>query len=350
MTALQANNNVEVSGFFDSSGNLIATRVELKDITFDANSIIEIKGTISGLSGTTFNLGSLKVDASSATLDDLPNGLEDTIYVEVKGTFDTGSNTLIASKVEAENDSVEDRDEFELEGIITDYVDDSNFKINGIPVDASSATLEPLSLDLADDVQVEAEGSIVNGILVASKIESEDGNLKVHAMVTAVPPATAANTFEVSPVSSQSSITVTVSTDTQFEDDVDEDKFFNIDDLVANTDFVEVEGYDDGNGGITAVEVDVKEVSKVVVQGNASAATGSSAGGTITIFGITFDFDGTTYFESESDVGLNPTQIDALISDINNTLTTPKLIKVEDKEAGDGNPVGTADEIDIESP
>ena len=209
--------------------------------------------------GTTFSLGGLTVDASSATLDDLPNGLADGLYVEVKGTFDTVTNTLTATEVEAEDDSVEDSDEFEVEGIITGYVDDSDFMVNGIPVDASSASREPSSLVLANDSRIEVEGAIINGILIADEIESEGGNLKVHAMVTAVPPATAANTFEVSPVSGQPSITVSVSTGTQFEDDVGEDKFFNIDDLVANSDFVKIEGFDDGNGGITAVEVDVKE-------------------------------------------------------------------------------------------
>ncbi|MCW8942993.1 MAG: DUF5666 domain-containing protein, partial [Gammaproteobacteria bacterium] len=47
--SIAEDNNVEISGFFDSSGNLIATRVELKDITFDTSSIIEIEGRISDL-------------------------------------------------------------------------------------------------------------------------------------------------------------------------------------------------------------------------------------------------------------------------------------------------------------
>jgi hypothetical protein len=350
---ISEDNNVEVSGFFDSSGNLVATRVELKDIKFDTDSIVEIKGTIAGLSGTTFNLGSLMVDASTATLDDLPNGLEDGLFVEVKGKLNTGLTTLMASSIEAEDGSVEDSDEFELEGIITDYISDSSFKVNGIPVNASSASREPSSLVLANDTRIEVEGAIINGILIADEIESEDGDIKVHAMVTAVPPVTAANTFEVSPLPGQT-ITVTVSTNTQFEDDVGENKFFNINDLVANTDFVEIRGFDDGSGGIDAVEVDVKELSDVIVQGPASAATGSAGiGGDITVLGITFKFTDSTNadptdFEDENDVNLNSGEIDALLSDINNTSTATKLLKIEDKKAPDGNAIGTADEIDIE--
>lgn len=340
--SIAEDNNVEISGFFDSSGNLIATRVELKDITFDANSIIEIKGTISALSGNTFTLGNLSVDASSATLDDLPNGLADGLYVEVKGTFDTSTNTLTATKVEAEDDSVEDADEFEIEGIITGYVDDSNFMVNGIPVDASSASREPSSMVLANDTRIEAEGAIVNGILLASEIESEGGDIKVHAKVTEVDAA--AGSFKVSPVAGQE-ITVTITTGTQLEDDVNEIKQFTLYDLKVD-DFVEVRGFDDGNGGITAVEIDVKELDKVIVQGYATAATGTATSGTITVFGITFYIDNKTDFEDANDINLSTALANTLL---NNISTTPQLVKVEDKKAGDDdNPPGTADGIDIE--
>jgi hypothetical protein len=341
--SIAEDNNVEVSGFFDSSGNLRATRIELKDITFDANSIIEIKGTISALSGNTFNLAGLSVDASSATLDDLPNGLQDGLFVEVKGTLDTSRTSLTATKVDAEDNSVDDTDEFELEGIVTDYISDSNFKVNDITVDASSASREPSSLTLSNDARIEVEGAIVNGILVASEIESEGGDIKVHAKVTEV--TAAAGSFKVSPVTGQE-ITVTITTGTQIEDDVNEIKQFTLYNLNID-DFVEVRGYDDGSGGITAVEIDVDVPDKVVVQGHATAATGDSSNGTITVFGITFDFNNSTDFENESDIGINGTAINALISDINNTSTASRLIKIEDEDKN-GGPDGIADEIDIE--
>ena len=278
-------------------------------------------------------MGNLSVDASSATLDDLPNGLADGLYVEVKGTFDTSTNTLTATKVEAEDDSVEDADEFEIEGIITGYVDDSNFMVNGIPVDASSASREPSSMVLANDTRIEVEGAIVNGILLASEIESEGGDIKVHAKVTEVDAA--AGSFKVSPVAGQE-ITVTTTTGTQLEDDVNEIKQFTLYDLKVD-DFVEVRGFDDGNGGITAIEIDVKEPGDVIVQGNATAAIGSAAtGGMITVFGVTFNFDSgdTTDFEKDSDIegqpdeNLTPTEIDDLIDAINNV--APQLVKIGD--------------------
>ena len=341
---IAVSNNVEVSGFFDANGDIQATRIELKNTTFNTDSIVEIKGTISALSGTNFNLANLMINASSATIDDLPNGLQNGQLVEVKGTLNSSLTTILASKVEAKDNSEEDTNEFELEGIITDYIDDSNFKLGGISVDASKATFEPSSLILKNDTRIEAEGAIVNGILIATEIESEDGDIKLHANVTDID--TTANTFKVSPISGQK-ITITVTSGTQLEDDVNSIEPFTLNNLIVG-DFVEVRGFENEISGLTAVEVDVKEQDDVVVQGLATAATGNAtSGGTITVLNVTFNFDGTTDFENEADANLSNSEIDTLINSISST--TPQLIKIEDKESNaGGNPVGTADEIDVE--
>ena len=343
-------NNVEISGFRDSNGDIQATRVELKDIVFDENSIVEVKGVITDLSGTDFNLAGLaglKVDASEAALDDLPDGLLNEKLVEVEGTFDIASNTIKAISVEAEDNSVADTDEFELEGLISGYVDkDTIFNIGDIRVDASNATLEPASLILANDVRVEAEGAVVDGVLIATEIELEGGEIKVHASVTSV--NAAENTFEVMPVSGQPVITVTVTTGTQLEDEVNEIEPFTLGDLVIG-DFVEVQIFEDGDGGIIATEIDVKEPSDVVVRGYTSAADGDETGGTVTILGIIFDFDSATKFErdaaieGDSDTPVTGPDIKTLIDSIS---ATPQLVKIQiDKEADE-----IADEIELESP
>ena len=174
---IEDNDNVEISGFFDENDVLHATRIELEDADFDENSIVEVEGVIEGLSGTFFMIGSLEVDASEAELDDLPNGLVDGIKVEVKGTYDDASNTLSATKVEGEDDELEDSEnEIEIEGIITRYVDDSDFDVDGHPVDASADTVErePSSLILVEGIHVEVEGIVSNGILFASEVETHD--------------------------------------------------------------------------------------------------------------------------------------------------------------------------------
>ena len=333
-------NNVEISGFFDNNGNIQATRVELKNLVFDESSIVEVKGIISDASGTTFKLGNLTVDASSAILDDLPNGLINDQLVEVKGTFDITTDTISATKVEAEDNSLDDADEFELEGIITDYENDSDFKIGGISIDASNATREPATLSLANDLRIEAEGSIVNGILVAKELELEGGDFKVHAMVATVD--VAGKSFTVTPVAGQS-ITVTVTSSTQLQDEVNKIEPFTLNNLVAGM-FVEVRGFDDGNGGITATEVDVKEPDDVIVQGSLQAI---NAGADIKVLGVTFTIDhinigaGETQFEDTADTPISQEQF---ITDA----PEGSLVKIKDNI--DNPEFGTADEIDIETP
>ena len=365
-TSIANDNNVEISGFFNQAGELIATRVELKDINFVVDrSIVEIKGNIISSGTTTFSLEGLglTVDASGATLEDLPNGLENGQLVEVVGTLDAGLTSITATKVEGEDNSIADTNEFELEGIITDYnfPGDTDFYVSGILVDASNVErIEPSTLILDNNLRIEVEGEIRNGVLIANEIELEGGDLKVHAKVSSVDPI--AGTFEVTPVTGKPVITVTVSSDTQLEDDVHEPAFtlVNLLNKLNDTHFVEVHGFDDGNGGIIATEVDIKEPGDVVVQGYATDATGDAAGGTMTVFGITFFFNNTiTDFEIDSDIEnvedttMSGAEINELLSVINNI--EPQLVTIKDTslqsvpEIDDGIGDGTADEIEIEN-
>ena len=323
-------NNVEISAFPNSAGKLVATRIELKDITFDLTSIVEVRGTITGLVNTSFTLNGLPgltINAATASLDDLPNGLVEGQLVEVKGTFDM-VNTITATEVEGEDNSIADVDEFEIEGLITDYVSNSNFFVNGIKVDASGASLEPSTLTLANDVQVEVEGAIVNGVLIATEIESRGGEAEVAAKVGIVNPT--AGTFEVIPVVGQT-ITVTVTSSTKLEDKDSDIKSFTL----ATDDFVEIRGYEDGTGGITATEVKVEDPDDVIVQGTMSDFMADNY---ITVLGVSFNVDytgGKTKFEAND---VNITQDDFVDA-------APTLVKVKDTDND-----GVADEIEIESP
>ncbi len=284
-----------------------------------------------------FNLdmGALTVDASAA-IEVPPNGLVEGELVEVNGTFNITTNTIKASKVEAVDNSVEDTDEFEVEGLVTNYVSDSNFKLNGITIDATTATRQPATLVLSDDVRVEAEGRIVNGVLIATELELRGGNAKVSANVTGVD--INASTFEVRPVAAQPAITITVTSSTQIEDDVNQIEPFSLANLVV-TDFVEVIGFADANGGITATEVQVKISEGVIVQGIIQNGMPDVM---VKLYGVEFAIDnsGETEFQGANHVGIDQT---TFFSDV--TLGTT-LIKVEDKIIVNG----IADGIEIETP
>jgi len=334
------NNNIEISGFFDASGILHATRVELKDVVFDAASIVEVKGTIAALNNGIFTLDGLTVDAGAAAIDDLPGGLQEGVFVEVKGTFDVATNTITATRVEAVNRGIGDANKVSIEGIITDFVDDDEFRLNGQRVDASNATLFPPSLVLANNLRVEAEGPIVGGILQAITVELRGGENRVHAKISAV--NSESSSFEMMPVTGQPSIIVTINATTEMRDDVDKIKSFGVDALVVG-DFAEVRGFAEGTA-ISATRVRVRENDDVIVQGIRQSGATS---GFIKVLGVEFAVasPGETHFEDANDNVIAQAQFNQAAPADDTT-----LIKVKDKEAGIGSGIGNgiADEAEIE--
>jgi Domain of unknown function (DUF5666) len=64
-------------------------------------------------------------------------------------------------------------DHAEIEGIVTDFTSASSFSVDGQPVDASMAKFPEGTTDLKKGARVEVEGDMVNGVLVATKVEVE---------------------------------------------------------------------------------------------------------------------------------------------------------------------------------
>jgi hypothetical protein len=120
------------------------------------------------------------------------------------------------------------------------------------------------------------------------------------------------------------------------ENDVLDTDSFSVSDLNPTTDFVEIEGYDNGDGSVFATEVKVKETSEeapeIVVQGVIDADT--TVNDTITVLGVTFSITPSTTIEDDDD---NP---------IDKSLLVPGQSIVEIKDA---NADGTAESIEVES-
>ncbi|HID45378.1 MAG TPA: hypothetical protein EYP34_06460 [Chromatiaceae bacterium] len=194
---LLPNDVLEVSGFVDSTGVISATRVEKKSVF--VNSVeVEIKGTVQALDKTarTFTLGTTPIAylATTEFKDMTEAELVDGLFVEVKGTFD--GTTVLADangKIEKEDEGFGSNvSKVSIEGLITDFVSNASFKIQGQEVDASgpNVVFQPTNLELKDGVKVEAEGPIENGILKATKVELRGGDLKLETKVQAVDAAT----------------------------------------------------------------------------------------------------------------------------------------------------------------
>jgi len=173
---LQSDDLVEVSGFFDADGALQATRIVRID---GSESDVEVKGTVTGLAGAVFVLAVDYAAATTYTVDataaELPaGGLADNQYVEVKGTL-TGT-AIDAKSVELKSEGFADTGNASIEGIVTDFIDTGNFRVAGQPVDASVAEFIPAGLVgyLGDGVEVEVDGAIQGGVLMASRVEADD--------------------------------------------------------------------------------------------------------------------------------------------------------------------------------
>ena len=334
---IEDNDNVEISGYFDEAGTLHASRVELEDPDFDANSMVEVEGVITGLNGTSFMISSLNVDASAAALDDLPNGLVDGLKVEVKGSYDAATNTLTATKVEGEDDDLAEGD-IEIEGIITRYVSDSDFDVDGHPVDASSADREPTSLTLYPGLHVEVEGNIIDGVLIAAEVKTREGENEVGALVSAV--NVEANTFALEPVVGQPVINVRITTTTELDDEELDVEPFSITNIQPGN-YIEVEGFINDAGELEAESVHRKNANDedVFIKGIISAFDTVSVITTVTVLGISVAYDVDTNFEKDDSPSYTSTDFFSETSVINGSAE----ISVVDSDAD-----GIADKIELE--
>ena len=171
---------VELSGLFDSSNTLVASYIEKTDDLDPGSSEVELKGTPDARTdagiGDNFTLNGVTVNIVAGTdLSDIPGSrVTDTQFIEVKGTL-ISTNTINAIRIEQEDEGIEPDDgEVSLEGFISDFTDNSSFLVSGQQVNATDATFEPAGLTLRNDLRVEVEGTIINGILIAEKVELED--------------------------------------------------------------------------------------------------------------------------------------------------------------------------------
>ena len=162
---------VEVKGIQGESGTILATKIDF-DTDEDEDSEVEVKGAISDfVSATEFSINEVSITTDENTTyregdsEDLAQGVE----VEVEGRLQADGSVL-ADKIE-----FEDEQETEITGTINNFVSETEFMVGEQAVTTNSAT-EYKDGDaslLADNMVVEVEGSLDNGVLVAVKIKFE---------------------------------------------------------------------------------------------------------------------------------------------------------------------------------
>ncbi len=339
---LSAGQVVEVSGFRVSQSQIIATRVERKSDVILGSTEIELKGVISDYDGDNkFRIGTSEItfdpDGITTDLSDLNNGIEDGLFVEVKGILETATS-IRATQIEEEDEDFDEETELSLEGIITSFTDLSNFHIGSVQIDASEAELQPNDPTLfKEGVRVEVEGTIENGILKAKELQVRAGESHVSGEVEA----------SGIDLENQSMILVDISiqinSTTVFEDDLSEEKGssstggFKFEDIKAG-DFIEADGLE-VDGILIATKIKRAEPEKIKLKGRVQEFDLNAQ--TLTILGLTIPTNSETEFEDR--FGNKFPTSDAFF----NTISEGTILEIEDEDE-DLTSIDFADEVEIE--
>jgi hypothetical protein len=296
---------VEVSGFFDATGGIRATRIE------PGAGEVEVKGFVEGLdtNAMTFSINALNIDygAIPAIIDDsFPNmTFANGDFVEVKGLNFGAGGELLATKIEPDGPGVIDDGTFdnfdevdiEIEGFITRFASATDFDVSGFPVTTTGTTVFEggVASDLGLNVKVEVDGNLnASGVLVATKVDiRRSNNMRATALVDSVDAP--AGTLVVL------GITVAVDAETRREDKSDADlEPFELSQLMAGN-YVEVRGGADpsGNADILASLLEREDVpddltGETELRGFVDA--GSIAQPSFRISGVTVETNGGTVF------------------------------------------------------
>ena len=170
---------VEVNGHIRPDGVIQATFIERK---LAGTVTPEVRGYVRNHNSgaQTFQIGNLTVNYGAAVINDMPspagsgwNGL----LVEAKGTgvgsFAVATTTLTASKVEPESQGVQQADEFEVEGLVTQVLGAGDFFIGATHVQTTGSTeFRGGAIDeILVGAKLSAEGRLANGILTARHVK-----------------------------------------------------------------------------------------------------------------------------------------------------------------------------------
>ena len=232
--SIQVGDVLEIHALLDTAtGHYLAKRVEPEP----GATVFKLRGIVADLdtAAKTLKIGAAAIDFSGIAAANLPANLANGQKVRVRlNTTKNASDQWVAISIQTDQRRMEDANEAEVHGTITDFTSTTSFSVNGLAVDATNAKFEDGTAGIVLGASVEVEGALVNGVLVATKVELEDmhknedrNRNELHGPISNLD--TTAKTFVVRGVTVQYSSTTTV-----FKDGVEAD--------LANGKNVEVKG------------------------------------------------------------------------------------------------------------
>jgi Domain of unknown function (DUF5666) len=179
LSTIKAGDVLEVHAQYDAATNTYtATRIE----SAAGATTYKLRGLVSALNKTnkTFTLGGQPISYGNVAEADLPQALADgqLVRVRLQPSPKTATGQWIATSVRTGVRKVEDRAEGHVRGAITVFATTASFEIDGLKVNAANANFPDGSAGVKLGAVVEVEGAIVDGVLVATKVELDER----HAM------------------------------------------------------------------------------------------------------------------------------------------------------------------------
>jgi Domain of unknown function (DUF5666) len=155
---------VEVSGFANSAGEIVASRVDVQQ----GASPQQVRGTVAALdtNARTFLINTLLIDYDNAEVE---GNLVDGAVVLVQ----SDSGMLDVKRVKVLPAAGASGEKGNIEGVITSFASDAEFAVNGQRVVGDERTDYKLKgLTLGPDVFVEISGTFEDGVLVADEVKA----------------------------------------------------------------------------------------------------------------------------------------------------------------------------------
>jgi hypothetical protein len=173
LASLSVGNVVEVFGLFDAAAQrYVATRIQPRP----GAATYQLRGVVAdlSLSGQTLRMGQLIVDWSSVAPANAATVLAVGRFVRVTLAIAPTTGVWRATALAGSQPMLADHDRAEIEGRITALASATSFALNGLPVDATNASFPDGVAGVVLGAKVEAEGSVRNGVLIASRVSLED--------------------------------------------------------------------------------------------------------------------------------------------------------------------------------
>jgi len=166
LAALRAGDLVAVSALADAGGHLLATRID----PAVAGEPWRLRGKLGALDAAArrFRIGAATLDYAGAA--QVPAGLAEGRLVNLRLSADGAAGAFAVAAFGPVSQPPDVAADAQLEGLVSGPVSGGRFKIGGIEVDASEASIEPSAAALVAGAQAQIAGRMQDGALLAARV------------------------------------------------------------------------------------------------------------------------------------------------------------------------------------